>query len=74
MSPEARRPRVGDLLFALYAVCCIGAVTWPGYAWLGNRIEPYVLGLPFSLAWIIGWILLSFVALVLYHTTSEGRR
>jgi hypothetical protein len=30
--------------------------------------------LPFSLAWIIGWVLLSLVALVLYHTTSEGRR
>jgi hypothetical protein len=47
-------------------------VTWPGYAWLGNRIEPYVLGLPFSLAWIIGWVLLSLAALVLYHSTSEG--
>jgi hypothetical protein len=28
--------------------------------------------LPFSLAWIIGWVLLSLAALVLYHSTSEG--
>ena len=39
--------------------------------WLGNRIEPYVLGLPFSLAWVVGWVLLSFVALVAYHSTGQ---
>ena len=69
MSP---RKRTAGLLFALYALCCLGAVTWPGYAWFGNRIEPYVLGLPFSLAWIVLWVLLSLAALVLYHTTTEG--
>ena len=68
-----RKPRTADLLFALYAVCCLGAVIWPGYAWWGNRIEPYILGLPFSLAWIVGWVLLSLAALVLYHSVSEGR-
>ena len=50
MSPEgSRRLGLRDLLFALYVLCCVGALTWPGYDWLGNRIEPMVLGLPFSL-------------------------
>lgn len=61
-----------NLLFALYVVCCAGAVTWPGYDWFGNRIEPYVLGLPFSLAWIVGWVFLTFLVLVVYH--ASGRR
>ena len=74
MSPEQRRPRLRDLLFAGYVVCCVGALTWSGYAWLGNRVEPFVLGVPFSLAWVVGWVLASFVALALYHATDRDRR
>ena len=60
-------PRAADLAFGAYTLICLGALTWPGYAWLGNRIEPLVLGLPFSLAWNVGWVLLTFVVLVGYH-------
>jgi TRAP-type C4-dicarboxylate transport system permease small subunit len=74
MSPEPRRRRLRDLLFASYVLCCVGALTWPGYEWLGNRIEPYVLGIPFSLAWVAGWVILSFVALGIYHLTDRPRR
>jgi TRAP-type C4-dicarboxylate transport system permease small subunit len=74
MSPEARRPRLRDVLFGLYALCCLLALIWPGYDWLGNRIEPYVLGVPFSFAWVVGWVLLSFAALVIYHATGPADR
>jgi hypothetical protein len=74
MSPESQRPRPRDLLFALYALCCAAALIWPGYAWLGNRIEPYVLGVPFSLAWVVGWVVLSFAVLVWYHAADRSRR
>ncbi|NIM02231.1 MAG: DUF3311 domain-containing protein [Acidobacteria bacterium] len=46
-------------------------MTWPGFAHFGNSIEPYVLGLPFSFVWVIGWVLATFVALVVYHNTGE---
>jgi hypothetical protein len=62
------------LLFAIYVALCLGAMTWPGYAWLGNSIRPWVLGLPFSLAWIVGWVLLTFVVLLLYHATGRPAR
>ncbi len=43
-----------------------------------NRIEPIVLGLPFLLAWILGWVLLTplFLALayVLVGTARGARR
>lgn len=38
------------------------AVTWPGFIPF-NRVHPLVLGLPFSLAWIAFWVLLSMVVL-----------
>ncbi len=42
----------------------LAATIWPGYL-LGARVEPYVLGLPFSLAWLSGCILVLFAALLL---------
>ncbi len=57
------------LLF-LYTAVCGAALVWPGYAWFGNRIEPFVLGLPFSLAWVVGWVLLTFLVLIVYHLTG----
>ena len=69
--------RVADVALALFALVCLAAITWPGYACLevaglGARGEPFVLGLPFSLAWNLAWVVLSFVALGLHY--SVGRR
>jgi len=58
-------------LFGLLVLCVLGAMTWPGYAWFGARVEPYVLGLPFSLAWVVGWLLLAFGGLVAFHATGR---
>ena len=66
----AGRNRLRHLLFGLYVVVCLGALVWPGYAIFGNSIEPYVLGLPFSLAWVVGWVLLTFLVLLTYHLTA----
>lgn len=46
------------VFFALNAV----AVTWPGLKPF-NRVHPLILGLPFSLAWIAGWVLASMLVL-----------
>lgn len=51
-------------LTAVFFVLFVAAVTWPGMVPF-NRIEPLVLGLPFSMVWIAGWVLASFFVLVL---------
>ena len=63
--------RIRDILFATYAVVCAAALTQPGYALFGNRVEPFVLGLPFVLVWSVGWIALTFVVLASYHVTDR---
>lgn len=62
------------LLLGVYALLCLASQTWPGYAWLGARIEPRVLGVPFSLAWVVGWVMLTFVVLLAYDATRPDRR
>ncbi len=46
-----------------YLVAFLLSVTWPG-ATLTNRFEPQILGLPFNLAWVAGWVVLGFVLLI----------
>lgn len=55
--------RTARILAGGYFVVAMIAVTWPGLVPFA-RIHPLVLGLPFSMAWIAGWI--SGAVLVLY--------
>ncbi len=64
--------RLRHALFILYVVACVSALTWPGYAIFGNSIEPYVFGVPFSLAWNVIWVVMTFLVLIAYYVT--GRR
>lgn len=44
-------------------------LVWPVYPWLGNHVEPRVLGLPWSLTYVLLVITANFGALmVLYQT------
>lgn len=52
--------------FLLFTV----AMTWPGLIPF-NRVEPMVLGLPFTMAWIALWVVLSFVVLILVDRLHE---
>jgi len=57
-----RRPllaRVAPLFF----VATTALLVWPLYPWLGNTIEPRVLGVPWSLMYVLGVILLDAAAL-----------
>lgn len=50
------------------------ALLWPVYPSVPS-IEPYVLGLPFSFAWVVGWLVVVFGALVLlYRAEEQGER
>ena len=68
-------PRALDFLLAVYLVICIYSVVWPGYALLSVVAEnrPLVAGLPLPFAWMIGWIVATFVVLCAYHVL-RGRR
>ena len=75
MTPPPRRSHLAwNLFLGLYVAAGVFCLVWPGYAWFAGRIEPFVLGLPFSFAWHIGWILASCVVLGLYHRGTRAGR
>jgi len=69
MSP--RRARLSTAL-AAWCALVLAAMVWPGYALFGARIEPFVLGLPFSVFWVALWVALTFVALCVYDALAHG--
>lgn len=66
--PLIRRLAIG--LFLLYLL----AVTWP-VATLFRSAEPFVFGLPLSMAWPIAWILIGWAVLLVldyFENRDEG--
>ena len=63
MRKTGRAPRRHRILLGI-VLLALAASVWPGYL-LGARIEPYLLGLPFSLVWLVLCITAVFVALLL---------
>ena len=49
----------------LEASAARGVNVFPIYG-LANKVEPMVLGLPFSLFWIVAWIAVEFVGLLCF--------
>jgi hypothetical protein len=47
--------RISIVVGVFYFVAMAIFVTFPGIT-VANRVEPYILGLPFVLAWYMGWI------------------
>ena len=68
---EYNAPAMRNLVFGVFVALCLLASIWPGYDWLGNRIEPYVLGLPFSFIWTLGAIVASFAGLLIYDLAER---
>lgn len=65
---ERRIYRAAAVLFAgIFA-----ALVWPIYSWFAG-IRPRVLGLPFSLVYVVALVVLSFLALLALFLW-EGRR
>lgn len=50
----------------VYFIAMAVFVTFPGVS-VANRVEPYILGLPFFLAWFMGWIIGSLVIFYLLY-------
>ena len=72
MTRSGREPRRHRLLLGI-VLLALAASVWPGYL-LGARISPYVLGLPFSLVWLVLCLVVVFAALLLTFRADMRER
>ncbi|MFJ5769334.1 DUF3311 domain-containing protein [Psychrobacillus sp. NPDC093180] len=55
----------------LYFLAFIPVVAFLVGVPLTNQIEPYVLGLPFSMFWIVLWVILSSLTLLILYKFDQ---
>lgn len=67
------RVRTARALTVVYFSLMLITVTWPGILPF-SRVRPLILGLPFSLAWIAGWVAGSVVVLYLLDRVEKRAR
>lgn len=56
------------LLAALPFVGILGGITF------ANRVEPFVLGMPFILFWIVLWVVLTSVIMAVVYRSDPANR
>lgn len=61
------RPWWGARLALAWLLASTLALVWPVFPWLGNHVHPRVLGLPWSLVYVLLVIAANFVALVVLY-------
>ncbi len=72
LNPPAPGSRSAALLPVIVALVPVLALT-VGIPF-ANRLEPRVFGLPFLLAWIVAWIVLTPAFMALVHRLDRPRR
>ena len=65
--------RTARTLTATYLILALVCVVWPGFVPFA-RVRPLVLGLPFSMAWIAGWVAGTAVVLALLDLVERKYR
>ncbi|MGH1340980.1 MAG: hypothetical protein ACRBN8_05485 [Nannocystales bacterium] len=62
-----------ERLAIAYFIVSTGVLVAPVYTALGNRIEPRMFGLPWSLVYVLGVIAANFAVLVWMYRKGVGR-
>ncbi len=59
------------LMHVLAALPFLGILVGVAFA---NRVEPFVLGMPFILFWIVAWVLLTSVIMAVVYRLDPSNR
>ena len=54
-----------NLYFFLFSLFILALLIFPVYN-VGNRVDPFIFGLPFSLFWIVACILIQLIDIVFF--------
>ena len=54
-----------NFYFFVFSILILALLIFPIYS-VGNRVDPFIFGIPFSLFWIISCILIQFVGILFF--------
>ena len=59
-----------NFYFFLFSIFILALLIFPTYS-IGNRVDPFIFGIPFSLFWIIACILIQFVGILFFLSIDK---
>jgi hypothetical protein len=71
--PGSGGRRWPHVALGVWSALIVALLIWPAYDLLGNRVEPYVFGLPLAFAWNAILAVATFVVLCGYYLVTEER-
>ena len=63
--------RTATPAFVGFVIAITLVMIFPIYG-LGNRVEPSVLGMPFSMIWVVFWIVVEFFGVIAFFLYEHG--
>lgn len=54
-----------NIQFVIFTCVILAMLIFPFFS-IGNRVEPFIFGLPFSMAWVLLWIVIEFIGLLVF--------
>ena len=60
-----------NFYFFLFSIFILALLIFPIYS-VGNRVDPFIFGVPFSLFWIIACIFIQFVGILFFLIIDKG--
>jgi hypothetical protein len=72
MPDTEKQRKTPEKAYAVFAIVILLLMMFPLYG-LGNSAQPIVIGLPFSLFWVVFWIGVEFAGLIAFFRYEYGR-
>ncbi len=72
--PPTPAPAAAGKLRAYHWLAAVPLAAMLGGVPLANRVEPYLFGLPFLMAWILIWVVLTSAAMAVVYRLDRRRR
>ena len=69
---EQGKSRQSSRWFIIFVVAIALVMIFPIFG-LANRVEPRVLGMPFSMFWVVFWIGVEFIVLIAFFLNDEKK-
>tara|TARA_B100000029_G_C16961192_1_gene736290 strand:+ start:133 stop:339 length:207 start_codon:yes stop_codon:yes gene_type:complete len=62
-----------NIPFVVFTCVILAMLIFPFFS-IGNRVEPFIFGMPFSMIWVLFWIIIEFIGLVIFlRLDSSGK-
>lgn len=63
-----------QLSFVVFTIFILAMLIFPFFS-IGNRVDPFIFGMPFSMIWVLFWIIIEFIGLLIFiklDSKAEG--